>query len=280
MLRNRYLISALALLLGGCQTAHIGQSSFFPRPAIAPNVVLSAPPGYRMEEAMIDLPGLGQVHTIRLDNPGSDATLIYAGGNASFAVTASVTAAALAGATHADIILYDYPGRGGTSIPATIDAAISFGPAFVTALRSRGWIGSGALFAYGLSFGGSQVASIVRAGGFDGAIIEGSVADVAAVGRNFVPGMAKPFVRVQVDPALARFDYLAYMAAAKVPILLLSSQDDRYVHPENARDFADALRKSGLVVTSLVVPGGHGSATRQPAAIEAISAFVSKYGHH
>jgi hypothetical protein len=38
-------------------------------------------------------------------------------------------AARLAKVTGADIILYDYPGRGGTTLPPTIEAAAAFGPA-------------------------------------------------------------------------------------------------------------------------------------------------------
>jgi pimeloyl-ACP methyl ester carboxylesterase len=231
-----------------------------------------------MHDAMIALPGLGQVHAVRLDNPTSEATLIYAGGNMSFVSGQSERAAALARATGADIILYDYPGRGGTDVPATMDASIAFGPSFMAALRAKGWIGSGPLFLYGFSFGGSQAAGMAQNAGAAGLIIEGSAADIAAVGRNFIPGLAKPFVRLRVDPDLARFDYLGYAVAARAPVLLIMSRDDSVVRPRNMTAFADQLRARGASVTTVTVPGGHGSALEQPAALGAIERFVATHG--
>lgn len=274
VVRHNHVLFAAALALSGC-TAVINQSSFFPHASPPPQATLAAPSGYALDEAIIPLPGLGSVHTVRLDNPASDATVIYAGGNMSFVAGQTRIAEALAKATNADVILYDYSGRGGTDVPNTIDAAIAFGPAFLQALRSKGWIGRGALFVHGLSFGGSQAAGIARNGGAAALIIEGSAADIAAVGRNFVPGLMKPFVRFRIDPELARFDYLGYAVAAKAPVLLIVSQDDTVVRPENMAAFADQLRRRGVSVTSVVVPGPHGSALRQPAAIEAIQRFVS-----
>jgi pimeloyl-ACP methyl ester carboxylesterase len=266
------LLSMFALL-SGCN-AIIDQASFFPPAVEAPKAALAAPAGYSMEEALLDLPGLGKLHAVRLDNSASDATIIYSGGNHSFVSVLSPHAAALAKATGADLILYDYPGRGGTTVAPTIDASIETGLVMLRQLRERGWIGNGPLFAYGLSFGGSQAAAMVREGGFTGLMIEGSAADIVAVGRNFVPTIAKPFVKLKVDPALHRFDYLGYATAAKTPVLLISSRDDDTVRDRNMRDFAEQIKARGAPVTFVSVPGGHGTALGQPAALAAIKSFV------
>ena len=269
------IVAALAAFVSGC-TAQINQSSFFPRAVEPPTATLVSPPGYSMTDAMLDLPGLGKVHAVRLDNPASETAIIYSGGNGSFVSALSERAAALATATGADLILYDYPGRGGTTVPPTIDASIAAGPFMLGRLRERGWIGSGPLFAYGLSFGGSQAAAMAREGGFAGLILEGTAADIAAVGRNFVPALAKPFVKLRVDPELQRFDYLGYATAAKTPVLLLSSRGDDVVRDRNMRDFADQLKARGTAVTFVSIPGGHGTALGQPAALAAIKSFVEK----
>lgn len=269
------LASALLGALGGC-TAVIDQSSFFPQNIPAPEATLTPPPGYLLTDEMIELPGLGTVHAVRLDHPGSDTAIVYSGGNGSFVSLLTPYAAALA-ATGADLILYDYPGRGGTSVPATIDGSIATGPALVAELRRRGWIGRGPLFAYGMSFGGSQAAAMAREGGFDGLILEGTAADIASVGRNFVPGLAKPFVRLRVDPALGRFDYLGYATAAQAPVLLIASKGDDIVRPRNMREFADQLRARGADVTMVTVSGPHGAALREAEARAAIGAFVAQH---
>lgn len=226
---------------------------------------------------MLELPGLGRLHAVRLDNPASETTIIYSGGNGSFVSAGTEDAAALARATGADLILYDYPGRGGTTVPPTLEAAIATGPLLLQALRERGWVGRGPLFAYGLSFGGSQAAAMAREGGFAGVMLEGTAADIAAVGRNFVPGIARPFVKLSVDPALQRFDYLGYAAAARAPVLLISTKSDEIVRERNMRDFARQLEQRGLEVTFLSAPGRHGDALAQPAALAAIGSFVQRH---
>jgi pimeloyl-ACP methyl ester carboxylesterase len=272
---RRGAVTAAALGLAGC-TAVIDQRSFFPQAEPPPAAVALAPPaGYQLTDAMLELPELGIVHAVRLDNPASETVIVYHGGNGNFVPAQSLRARALAEATGADLILYDYPGRGGTTVPATIDASLATGPALLAEFRRRGWIGSGPLFAYGLSFGGSQAAAMVRNGGFNGVILEGTAADIRAVGRNFVPWIAKPFVRLRVHPELGRFHFLDYAAGARAPILLLSSQRDEIVRPRNMRDFAAQLRARGTEVELVSVPGDHGSALGDAGARAAIGRFVA-----
>jgi pimeloyl-ACP methyl ester carboxylesterase len=274
---RRMLIAAAALaaaMLPGC-TAVIDQSSFFPQNMAPPAMTLVPPPGYALSDAMLELPDLGLVHAVRLDNPASETVIVYSGGNGNFVSAQTGRAAALAAATGADIILYDYPGRGGTNLPATIDASIATGPLLLRELRRRRWIGAGPLFAYGMSFGGSQAAAMARDGGFDGLILEGTAADIASVGRNFVPTLAKPFVRLRVDPDLGRFDFLGYAASARAPILLIASRGDAVVRPRNMRDFADQLRARGAEVELVTVPGPHGEALREAEARAALGRFVA-----
>ncbi len=278
-MRNIFNVKA-ALLLGsltavsGC-TGVIDQSSFFPQNAENSANTLVAPSGYSLTDEMLDLPGLGTMHAVRLDNPQSEDVLVYHGGNGNFTADMTQRAQALADATGFDIILYDYPGRGGTNIPPTIDASIATGPTFLDALRQKGWTGTGRLYAYGLSFGGSQAAAMVRGGGFDGLIIEGSAADIASVGRNFIPAIAKPFVRLKIDPALSRFAYQDYVIASKAPVLLISSKNDEIVKPKNMRAFEQELKQAGMTVTLVTVPGPHGTALAQPAGRAVVKAFTA-----
>jgi len=275
---RRMLIAAAfaAAMLPGC-TAVIDQSSFFPQNMPPPALTLAPPPGYLLSDAMLDLPDLGVIHAVRLDNPASETAIVYSGGNGNFVSAMTERAAALAAATGADIILYDYPGRGGTTLPATIDASIATGPLLLRELRRRRWIGTGPLFAYGLSFGGSQAAAMAREGGFDGLILEGTAADIASVGRNFIPALAKPFVRLRVDPQLSRFDFLGYAASAGAPILLIASRADDVVRPRNMRDFAGQLRGRGAEVALVTVPGAPGTALREAEARAALGRFVAAH---
>ena len=108
-------------------------------------------------------------------------------------------------------------------------------------LTAEGWIGCGPVYAYCLSFGGAMGASLARSVGLAGLIIKESAADYQAVGRDFVPGHAKPFVKVRFDPALNAFDYQGYELAARAPVLLLSGTKDKIIRPARMREFAQTL---------------------------------------
>ena len=268
-------LASLCIGLGGC-TATIDQRSFFPSDLPAPQDRLVAPSGYTLEDALIDLPGDRRVHAVRLDRPDSTDTLVYSGGNTSFTASSTARAQALADTYGTDIVLYDYPGRGGTDVPNTMQAATMMGPLLLEALRVRGWIGEGRLVVHGLSFGGSQASAMANGAGADALVIENSAADIAAVGRNFVPWYAKPFVRLKVDPALDAFRYLDYAVGADAPTLLIASRSDNIVTPQNMAEFAQDLVARGADVTIVEVPGGHGDALSMPETRDAIRAFLAR----
>jgi pimeloyl-ACP methyl ester carboxylesterase len=277
-MRTRYsffLLSA-SISITGC-TAVIDQGSFFPSEKLTPpNAVLQIPQGYTATNQLFDLGSLGRVRAVRLDNPKSETVVVYSAGNGGFVDSngASQMAASLASVTGADIILYDYPGRGGTTLPATIEAATAFGPAMVDQLKTAGWMGSAPAYAYGLSFGGTMTASMARTGAFTGLIIEGSATDYAAIGRDFVPGVVKPFVKLRISENLKTFDYLGYTVAAKAPVLLLSGTQDKVVLPKRMQQFADQLKLQGVDVILRSVPVGHGGALNKKEGRDALAAFM------
>ena len=226
---------------------------------------------------MIELPKLGFVRAVFLDNPLSNATIIYSAGNGGFvdSVGTSKAAANLAAVSGADIIVYDYPGRGGTTIPATIPAAIAVGPLLIEQFEALGWLGKGPRYAYGFSFGGSMAAAMARGGGFSGLIIDGSASDYAEIGRDFVPGIAKPFVKLKVSQELKLFDYFGYVLAAKTPILLLSAIDDQTIRQERMRSFGNKLSAQDAKVTFQSTPGGHGAALGSAEGQAALRSFLT-----
>jgi len=274
--KSAMLLAAFSCILTGC-TGMVTQASFYPSASLAaPDAVLNVPDGYVATNAMLALGELGAVRTVRLDNPASTTAIIYSAGNGGFVDSEGTSrmAARLAEVTGADIILYDYPGRGGTTLPPTIEAAAAFGPAMIDRLKAESWIGSGQVYAYGLSFGGAMAASLARSGALAGLIIEGSAADYQAVGRDFVPGLAKPFVEVRLDPALNAFDYQGYVLAARAPVLLLSGANDKVVRPARMLEFAQNLEEGGIRVTFAPVPVGHGGALESAEGRAALAAFL------
>lgn len=231
--------------------------------------------GYVREERILTLPGLGDVHVARLARPGNRATVIYSGGNASFIATSGERLNRLAEITQGDIVTFDYPGRGGTTIANTPASFVGFGPALVAALRREGWIAEGALYAYGFSLGGAFAANMARSGGFDGIILEGTAPDIAAVVRNAVPPAMRPFIRVRISDDLKLYDYRGYVIEARAPVLVIAGEADETVDAELSRRFADDLAAQGLVVTFRQVPGGHGDGLDAESGRAAVQEFLA-----
>ena len=89
-----------------------------------------------------------------------------------------------------------------------------------------------------------------------------------------IPGVLKPFLRVEVSDDLKRFDHLGYAVSAHAPILLIAGIEDKTIDIATAKRFAQDLRASGAKVTFVEVPGGHGAALASEQGERAIRAFV------
>lgn len=273
-LRPSSCLLVVSVLLSAC-TATIDESSLLPR-LKEPKVVNVADPlpGYVREDRLLDLPGLGQVHVARLTRRENKTTLIYSGGNGFFVSSSGAGLNRLASITGADIVTFDYAGRGGTTVPNTVGALIAFGPALVAALREIGWLRGGPLYSYGFSLGGATASNIAGAGHFDGLVLESTAADIPAVALNMVPTLLKPFVRLNIAAQLKQFDYAGYAIAARAPILILACEDDRVIDVQLTRRLAADLRVAGANVTLVEVTGGHGSALASGAARDALGSFM------
>lgn len=116
---------------------------------------------------------------------------------------------------------------------------------------------------------------MARSGGFAGLVIEGSAADYQGIGRDFVPGPLKPFVRIRTAHNLRQFDYAGFVASAGAPVLLLWGARDRTIRPARMRAFADDLASRGTAVTFQTVATAHGGALATPEGAAALQAFVA-----
>lgn len=238
------------------------------------DVTLLAPEGYTRSDALVPVGDLGVIHTVRLDRADSATTVLFAGGSGHFSAKASRRVARLAELTGADIITFDYPGRSGTTVPRTAEALTAMGPALVSELRSTGWIGTGPVYAYGYSFGGASASSMARTGGFSGLILESTSSDIVAMGRNMIPSVLRPALRLQVDEDLAAFDFFGFAVSAKAPILVLAAREDTQADLKTVNLFADRLKEAGATVSLVETPGGHGDALYAQETADAVRAFM------
>ena len=275
ILKAHFAFVAIAMLLTGCAVS-VNETSLIPDLAEpAADVRLATPSGYVQSEALVPVGSLGVVRAVRLDRLDTDTVVLFAGGSGHFTAKASRRLARLAEVTQADIITFDYPGRSGTTVPTTTEALVQIGPALMAYFKSAGWIGAGRVYAYGFSFGGASASNFARTGGFAGLILESTSSDIAAMGRNMIPVVARPLVRLKVDPDLSAFDYFGFAIQARSPILLLAAREDTQADLATVKSFASQLNGAGAAVVVVETPGRHGDAIYSAEAATAIRALMA-----
>ena len=273
-------MKTLAVLIAACSlgacAVTVDESSLIPDlKEPGSDVTLTIPEGYQRSDRLVPVGDLGVVHTVRLDRPDSETTILFAGGSGYFSAKASKRIGRLAELTGADIITFDYPGRSGTTVPRTSEALVEMGPALVSEFRRTGWIGTGPVYAYGFSFGGASASNMARTGGFAGLILESTSSDIAAMGRNMIPALMRPALRLRIDESLEAFDFFGFAVSAQTPILVLAAREDTQADLETVSRFAERLKASGATVTLIETPGGHGDALYSAEVDEAVRKFVS-----
>jgi pimeloyl-ACP methyl ester carboxylesterase len=232
---------------------------------------------YFVEETSIDRSGR-TVGITRAHRPGNDTVIIFCGGDR-FHRSMEGGAVLTALARNADVVLFDYPGFGtstGTPSPASIlDNARAVGEyvaRLATAARQKRVL-------YGFSLGGVVAAQLAAEQPVDGVVLEATSPDVASWARTQVPWFARPFVRLDLEPALARIDNVRALSGFSGRILVLAGDNDSRAPAALSRKIARGLTAHGRKVELREFAGaGHGEIYRSPQFQPTIDRFLADLG--
>jgi pimeloyl-ACP methyl ester carboxylesterase len=162
-------------------------------------------------------------------------------------------------AREADVVLFDYPGFGastGSPSPESILDNARAAEEYASQLPSSN--GQKRVL-YGFSLGGVVAAQLAGERPVDGLILEATAPDVASWARTRIPWFAKPFVRVDLDAALARIDNVSALANFRGSVLILAGERDKRASPVLSRDMTKRLRAHGVrVELQEISHAGHG----------------------
>jgi pimeloyl-ACP methyl ester carboxylesterase len=251
-------IACLLLLLpaGSCAVS-VDARRLAPQPQARPvSAALAPPPGYRGGIDRVSIVGVGAVEVAYLHRREARGLLIYSGGRGFRLERASARAARLAELTGANLLLYNYPGRGaseGVSDAATL-AALAKGLRALPAVHD-----AGPVLIYGFSFGGLMAALLAAAGPTDGVVIEASSDAADAVAERLLPLPLRWALDVNVTGE--SLPYAERLVGADAPILVLAGGRDAVAPPPIACAFAQKLARMGGDVRFAAAPGAaHGKA--------------------
>ncbi|WP_324506356.1 alpha/beta fold hydrolase [Brevundimonas sp.] len=157
-------------------------------------------------------------------------------------------------------MLFDYPGRGASTGPATPECTIMAGAAVADWATARP---PGPLVYHGFSFGGFIAAHAAAQAQVERApalvVLESTAVNV----RSWISDVSGPLggaVAVDLPPALDRFDNAQALATSRAEIWIVGAADDRSVPGTQARALYEALILADRNATLDIFPGGHGAA--------------------
>ena len=265
---SRVLFLALALALAaavasvsGCMHVRISA-----RDLLAPDQPPAAArlaAGFVIEESLLQR-GERVVGITRAHRDGNRAVIVFCGGDG-FHRSSEGGSVLQALAHGADVVLFDYPGFGASSGSADADSILDNARAaeeYVSRLPSSS--GQKRVL-YGFSLGGVVAAQLAGERPVDGLVLEATAPDIARWARTQVPWFAKPFVRVDLDPALARIDNVRALAKFRGKVLVLAGTNDAKAPPALSRDMTQRLKAEGVRAELRVVPSaGHGEIYKSP----------------
>lgn len=226
----------VASVLAACAIGVSEADLLHPEPAgpLDSAALAAAAPGYRANEHRIARPGGAQLYAIHLTQPGAHTTVLYFGGNGYTIGRFGAWTASLFAPLGVDLILVDHRGYGLSTGTPTIAAMREDVLGVFDAVQAR--IAPGTrIVAHGHSLGSFGAGHLAANRALAGVVLESSATTAEEWSAANVPGIAKPFVRLQIEPGLQGQGNLPAMARIAEPLLVMTGAKDRITPPRLAR---------------------------------------------
>jgi len=268
-----FAVACAAITLSGCVPVRIGVEALLK--ADDPPAAAKLAPGYVIEESSIARNGRA-VAVSYAHRPGNRVVILFCGGD-SFRRSREGGSVLTALAREADVVLFDYPGFGSSTGHAEPETLLDNARAAAAYVGSREPTADQARVLYGFSLGGVIAAQLAGEQSFDGIVLESTAPDVRSWAHSQVPWFAKPFVRIELAPALARIDNVEALRSFPGRVLILAGGRDKRSPPALSRSFARQLATAQRMVELRIFPRAvHGEIYRDPAYPVVLEKFLAR----
>lgn len=259
-------IAMAAAALAGCVKVNVPERAFFwPDARLArENItlpVVAPPPG---AETLTLRYAEGAIGATRVRSGRTDAPLIlFCGGNM-FRRSAGAGPRAEILAPFGDTLMFDYPGYGDTAGLDTLANFRAAGEVVANEARRQADAEGRRLIVWGHSLGGIVCAEAARHVRADALVLETTTPSARATVDNQA-GLMRPFVRVNMAPALQAIDVPSSLDGFEGPIIVLEAGRDDTLPPALSRALTRQLEARSHRVQRLVFPrAGHVDVGLQP----------------
>lgn len=274
----RLLQLLAAALLAGC-TAEVRESDLIrplPGGGIAGPALQAAAPAYSLAEHRIRAPDGANLYAVHLRQPGATATILYFGGNGYTIGRYGAWTASLFAPLGVDLILVDHRGYGLSEGRPTAAAMAEDGIAAIDFARRL--TGADArIVVHGHSLGSFVAGHVAAHRATAGVVLESSATTTEDWVEAGTPGIAKPFLKVDIAPDLRGRGNLALMPDIDEPLLLLVGAKDGTTPPSlSQRLYAASPLPGGRKTVAVVAGAGHTDVMTRREAAQAYRTFLSR----
>jgi uncharacterized protein len=252
----RAFVFILSLMLAGCIQLPVKLADFMVADRGAHTAKLSS--GYQLDSHVAHS-GKQRIGISYAHHPASRALILYCGGDVFHrAMEGAIPLEALT--PYGDVVLFDYPGYGNSSGPATVSTILEAAITVYDYIHKLPGSAGKKRLLYGFSLGGLVAAQLARERPADGLILEATSPSVEQWAHSQIPLLLKPWVRVSLEAQLQSIDSVEALSQFNAPILILTSHTDRRVKAALSINLAKQLQAAQRRVTLTVLENKpHGS---------------------
>ncbi len=265
----RFLMLGTLLSMIGCKTFTISE-----RDMILPDQRVEDAAATRQQqiERFIVPTEHGDIAVTRVSRPGNSVSVLYCGGN-QFRTSQMGGEVVRAFPVEADLVMFDYPGYGGSTGKPTLATMLETSVAVYDAAKART---TQPMVVYGASMGGFMAAHVAGARNPPRLVLEATAPDTQQWVKSLIPWFGKPFVRTQLAESIAGIDNVGKLKTYGGPVLMMVGSRDTQTRPKLMQSYAAALRGQGKQVGFIEIDGrGHGQLLDVERIRAAIADFVT-----
>lgn len=214
----------LALILSACTTIELTEQNAFD------NHATITPESFRYDQYTLQQRNIetedGEIlNSWFLERPDAQATVIYFGGNGFLMVKSRPLISAYS-EIPANLILFDYRGYGASTGNPTVQGVHTDAAAIFSETVRHFGDENHPVYLHGHSMGAFLATYIAGQHNVAGYILESPITEVRGWTRKFVPWIARPFVRFDIDRAIAEQNNLERVSQIEHPLLIIGGTND------------------------------------------------------
>lgn len=210
---------------------------------------------YHVEETRIITPDSIELESWFIDNPETDRTVLYLGGNG-FVMETSYHIITSILKQNVDLLVFNYRGYGRNKGVPSIEGIKSDALAAYDYLVGEKNIKADNIILHGHSMGTFLATYTASQRGSSALLLESPITDLNDWSETALPWFLRPFLKIEADSALLKNSNLLQIKQLDMPLLLISGKDDNITPPQMAEKLyhTSVSQKKYLLI---IKNGGH-----------------------